>query len=98
MAKLTAMPSKDIVDAFRGTLDFYRWCDLVIVRKWPRSPGRLRNPYVMATGARFAYVNQMASTISPDLQAAYAYTAQDTALSWKDIMVSLYLKGREQLA
>jgi len=98
MAKLSAMPSKDIVDAFRGTLDFYRWCDLVIVRKWPRSPGRLRNPYVMATAERFAYVNQMTSTITPDLKAAYAYTALDSSLTWKDIMVSLYLSGREQLA
>ncbi len=91
MAKIAQMPALGVVNALRGVLDFYTWCNLVIVRKWPRSPGRFRNPYVTYTGSLFAYINQMAAEIPPDIKEFYEPLASQSGLSWKDWLTRLYI-------
>lgn len=93
MAKLGALPAKDIIDAFRGTLDFYTWCSLKIVRKWPRAPGRARAPAVVATQAPFAYINKLAGSLPDNVVESYQELAQDSALSWKDFLNRLYINA-----
>ena len=88
----------DIVDAMRGTLDYYAWCDLVIVRKWPRAPERTRSESVQATGALFAYANKAASTLSAETIATYEELASGTGFSWKDFLIRNYLSGTEKLS
>jgi len=91
MAKIAAMPSIDIVNSLRGVLDFYTWCNLVIVRRWPKAPGRSRNDLVMSTAEKFKYVNQAASTLTDDIIQPYKDIAIQTGLSWKDWMTRLYI-------
>jgi len=93
MAKVGAMPGKDIVDALRGKLDFYTWCNLNIVRSWPRAPGRNRAPAVVATQGPFSYINKMASTLPADVIAPYKTLADGSGLAWKDFLVRYYING-----
>lgn len=93
MAKLSQMPALWVIDAFRGVVDFYQWCGLVIARKWPRAPVAPRSPGVQATGNQFAYVNKQSSTLDETVRPFYEEMALGTALTWKDFMVRLYTKG-----
>jgi len=93
MAKIGAIPARDIVDSFRGKLDFYTWCNLNIVRSWPRSPGRARNPLVMATGERFSYINKAVKDLPPNIVDAYKEPSLFGALSWKDFATRFYVNG-----
>lgn len=94
MAILRQMPSQAIVDAFRGVVDFYEWCGLVVARKWPRAPERARNDNVIASGQRFAYINRLASTLDPDIRQLYVDMATQGGLTWKDYLTRLYLNGQ----
>jgi len=93
MALIKQMPSKDIVDGFRGVLDFYTWCNLNIVRSWPKAPGRKRAPGVAAAGATFAYINQLASTLPEEVIEPYKELAIGTGLTWKDFLCRLYINA-----
>lgn len=93
MAKIAQMPSQAIIDSFRGYLDFYKWCDLNIVRKWPRAPGRSRAPAVVAAQVPFAYVNQQASELPGYVIDTWKAMAQSGGLTWKDWMNRAYISG-----
>ena len=93
MAKVGALPGTDIVDAFRGKLDFYDWCNLHIVRSWPRSPGRNRSAAVVASQQPFTYINKLASTLPADVIEPYKQMASDSGLSWKDYLNRLYINA-----
>lgn len=91
MAIITAMPSKDIVNSLRGVLDYYRWCNLVICRRWPKRPDAIRSDNVIATGQRFKYINQQASVVDPDIYASYLLLANSSKFTWKDWMVRSFI-------
>ena len=93
MAILGAMPTESVIGKLRGALDFYYWCDLAIVRSWPRPPRGPRAGDVASAGAQFGYINQQVPTLSPDVKAAYDDMVKDTAYSWKDMMNTLYING-----
>lgn len=93
MAKLAQMPNQGVIDGFRGVLDFYLWCNLVIVRAWPRSPGSNRSRPVTARANRFGYAASQVRAISPELQAAYANQAQGSPYTWKDFLHRYYTSG-----
>lgn len=98
MAKLDVLPSKSVIDTYKGTLDFYTLhlhpydeVGIHCCRRWPTyrpesypDSSKVMQPY-------FAYVNKMSPFISPDVRAAYNDLAGGTGLSWKDYMVRLYL-------
>lgn len=91
MALLKSMPRKDIVDSFRGVLDFYRWCNLVIARKWPQWKGKVRSPYVQAMWPPFVKVNQAAAALPPHVVDTWKHMARHTQLTWKDYFVRAYI-------
>jgi len=93
MAVLKSMPQMDVVDAFHGVLDFYRWCELVIVRKWPVFTVKTRSVPVQETAVRFAYPSTVASLISPEVIDAYKTMVSGYGLSWKDMMTRCYISG-----
>ena len=97
MAKIAQMPALDIVDALRGKLDYYTWCNLVIVRSWPQASDRARSEDVQATGARFAYVNEEAGSLDDSIISAYKELASDTGFSWKDFLTRNFISGTEKL-
>ena len=91
MAKIGQKPSLDTVDAFRGVLDFYQWCDLNIVRSWPQWRPKERSPEVVAAQIPFAYLNQLAGTLSTSVSDSYRELASSTGLTWKDYLNRLYI-------
>lgn len=93
MALIDQLPAQAVIDSFRGVLDFYVWCDLNIVRKWPQSPGRARNKAVQETWPAFVYVNQTASTLSAKVVATWQEMAGTGGLTWKDWLNRCYLSG-----
>lgn len=97
MALLDTMPSAEIIDRFRGVLDFYAWCNLNICRTWPSRPGRARSIPCALCGQQFSYISKQTADISPDIRAQYDELAIDTAMTWKDWMTRLYVNAEYNL-
>lgn len=93
MAKLTALPSRTLIDSMAGTVDYYYWHGIPVARRWPRSPGRVRNALVMFRAGQFRYINQEAKHIHPDVVQAYMQLAQGTAFTWKDFANRLFVSS-----
>ncbi|GAI98357.1 unnamed protein product, partial [marine sediment metagenome] len=53
MAKLKVLPHQAIIDGLKGKVDFYLHRGIPCARKWPKSPGHLRAPAVMAQWQTF---------------------------------------------
>jgi hypothetical protein len=97
MAKLNAMPAQSIVDSLAGIVDFYEWRGIACARKWPRCTTIPRTTGEQLAAAEFAYINQQAHLVPPDLQAGYADLAAASSLTWKDWLTRLYLSGNKTL-
>lgn len=94
MAKLGALPSKATIDGFRGVLDFYTWCELNIVRKWPKWTKEARTQAVIDAQVPFTYINKLASTLTEPVVEPYVTEASGTGLTWKDFVNRDYINGR----
>jgi len=93
MAKLAKMPQMAIIDGFKGTVDFYYWKGIPIARAWPKSPGKIRSPAVMAQWSAFRYVASEWTKLSEVVQDAYRELATDSGLSGRDMFTRAYLTG-----
>ena len=103
MAILTALPHQDIIDGFRGKIDFYLYhptCDpetrgegVAVARKWPRSPGHLRSAAVMAQWPTFTAAAQGWSALSKEIQDSYIKMASGTGLTGRDLFTRSYITG-----
>ncbi|MBA7588244.1 hypothetical protein ES708_30297 [subsurface metagenome] len=93
MATLKAMPAESVIGKLRGVLDFYYWCDLVIVRSWPRPPSRPRAGDVASAEAQFGYIAKQTPVLTPTDLTAYQDMVEDSAFSWRDFMTRLYVNG-----
>jgi len=93
MALLDTMPAPEIIDRFRGVLDFYAWCTLNICRSWPSRPNLARSPACALVGQQFSYINKQAATIDPAIMEQYDAMATGGAMTWKDWMNRLYVSG-----
>jgi len=98
MALIKTMPSLAVVKSLRGSLDFYKWCNLNIVRKWPRKPDTPRSDYSLAASGRFTYITQQAGVVDPDIKAAYDELASASKWTWKDFEMSLWSKGTSRVS
>jgi len=93
MAKLSVLPSQDIINGLKGKVDFYVWMGIPVARRWPRSPGKRRAPAVEAQWAKFAYVAALWSTTSPSVKAAYNTMASGSYFTGRDLFTRSYIKG-----
>lgn len=103
MAKLTALPALDIIDGFKGVVDFYvnhQTCDpelkgpgIPCARRWPRSPGKRRAQAVEEQWPAFAYAAAHWSELDTEIQDAYRKMAEGTGLSGRDMFTRSYLTG-----
>ncbi|MBA7568527.1 hypothetical protein ES708_10256 [subsurface metagenome] len=93
MAIITEMIGEKIISGFRGTLDFYYYMGVPCVRRWPRSPGHIRSPEVMAGWAPFSYSVREWNNLSPEVRRAYEIMAGDSGLSDRDMFMRSYMKG-----
>lgn len=97
MALISEMPSEAVIGRLRGVLDYYKWCNLNIVRTWPRSPGRNRSIPCALAGQQFSYINKENSELTPELQDLYEDLAFATAMTAKDWLVRLYVNAEFNL-
>lgn len=93
MARLTALPHQDIIDGLKGSIDFYVHRGIPCARSWPKSPGKLRSPAVVAQWSPFRVASQEWKFLSPAVQASYNVLATNSGLSGRDMQVRAYLTG-----
>ncbi|MBA7636445.1 hypothetical protein ES703_44065 [subsurface metagenome] len=93
MAKLTAMPEQAIIDGFKGIVDFYLWMGIPVARAWPKSPGKVRSPAVMAQWPLWTYAAREWKNVSQTVRDAYSHLATNSGLSSKDMFTRAYLSG-----
>ncbi len=93
MAIIKHMVARKVIDGFKGTLDFYYYMGLACVRKWPKSPGKVRSPAVMAGWAAFSYASREWNNLSPFVRRSYEELATGSALSGRDMFQRAYMKG-----
>lgn len=87
------MPEQAIIDGFKKTIDFYLWMGLPIARSWPRSPGKMRTPAVMAQWSTWTYATQEWNNLSPAVQEAWNSLATNSGLSGRDMQIRAYISG-----
>lgn len=91
MAVLKVFPGLEIIDGFKGKLDFYVHGGTPCVRRWPRSPGRRRAPAVEAGWPAFAYIATLWNALSPYVQDAYRATASEMTMTGRDLFVKSFI-------
>lgn len=93
MAKFTTFPSQEIIDGFKGQIDFYLWMGIPVARKWPRSPGKVRAPAVEAQWPAFTIAAREWNELSPYVQESYNQMCLASGLCGRDLQVRSYLSG-----
>jgi len=91
MAKILRFPAQHVIDGLKGKLDFYVHDGQACVRTWPKSPGRVRAPAVMAQWAAFSAASRVWASMSPSVQAAYNHMAGSSRWSGRDLATRSYL-------
>lgn len=97
MAKIAALPALSVISGFHGVLDFYTWCNLNIVRSWPRSPGHKRAPAVEAQWSPFRYASKAWTSMTPEVQDSFRAISSGTGLSARDMATRAYLSGLHRM-
>lgn len=93
MALIKEMPGEHIISGFKGKLDFYYYMGKACCRRWPRSPGHVRSPAVMAQWDAFSYASREWNNLSDIVRRAYEELATGSALTARDMFIRSYLKG-----
>lgn len=88
MAKLDALPSLEIIDTLKGTLDYYYWKGVPCVRKWPVIPMASRTPASLASAQLFGEIVQAWALVGAEPKDAYQDAAADQNRTARDLMVS----------
>jgi hypothetical protein len=94
MAKIGALPSKEIISGFYGVIDYYVRDGVAIARKWPRRGPDSFPPEQRAQWPVFADAVALWNTLSPEVRAAYITMATGATLSGRDMMIKMYINGR----
>jgi len=93
VAKIGALPGKDVIDTLAPVLDYYLWMGIPVCRKMPSYKAGQPTPTEGLAAAHFAYINQIAGQLTPDIIDAYKALASDTTFTWKDYMNNLYINA-----
>lgn len=90
MAKLNAPWDNDRILGLKGTLDFYQWKGLNVVRSWPRTNYSSLTPQTKAQWGWFRYITKQWKVISPSVGTAYAEMANGTQRAPRDYQFEVY--------
>ncbi|MBA7575217.1 hypothetical protein ES708_17038 [subsurface metagenome] len=93
MAKLTSMPSLEIIDGFKGVVDFYEYLGIPVARRWPRSPDQPRSLAVQAQWPLFAEVQHGWKPLTAEIKEAYAAMAEGTDYTSRDMFTVSVISG-----
>lgn len=98
MAIIKQLPAMNIIDGFRGVLDFYVLCrggeaKTVCVRKWPVTPKTSLTAGTVAAQKPFASAASAVTKVDQNIKDIYSDMAGSSSFTWKDVAISLYLNG-----
>jgi len=93
VAKIKALPGMEIIDGFKGTIDFYVHRGQPCARMWPRSPGRNRAPAVQAQWPAFAFPSYYWKYLSAEVKEAWNTMANGHSVTGKDLFTRAYING-----
>lgn len=93
MAKLTALPSMDIISGMKGVVDYYVWMGIPCARRWPRSPSSKRSLAVRTQWPAFSYSASAWRSLTPEVQALYVRMSASTSITGRDLFMKAYLSG-----
>lgn len=88
MAKINALPSLEVINVLKGTLDYYYWKGIPCVRKWPVIPKSSRTPASMASALLFGQIVQGWGLTGGAAKALYIQAAADQPRTGRDLYVS----------
>lgn len=95
MAVLDVLPEQQIIDGFKGVLDFYLWKGIPVARKWPVWMPRIPTPTEATNQQAFSYINKLWKDLPPNIKQTWNDMASDTSLTGKDLSVRAYMQGRD---
>lgn len=93
MAKLRKLPGQQIIDGYKGKIDFYLWMGIPVARAWPRSPAMPRSPAVQAQWPAFSWASKNWTFLPSYIQQAYNHMAVGTNLTGRDMFTKSFING-----
>jgi len=88
MARLDSLPSLEIIQGFKGVIDYFVTRGIPCARRWPRySKGRMSAPALQAA-ALFGAIVQAYALLPANVKQELTLEAADQPRSGRDIMVS----------
>jgi len=93
MGKLASMVSQNVIDGFKGKIDFYVYKGMPCFRRWPNKRRGQFSPAEMSGWAPFANSSRLWNELSPEIRAIYDSMASDSGLSGRDLFTRSYMSG-----
>jgi hypothetical protein len=93
MARLTNLPAQQLIDGFKGVLDYYLWLGIPCARKWPVWHKREPTAAEYANQELFAAVVTAWNDVDAVSRKAFFDLAVGTGLTARDMYVRASMKG-----
>lgn len=98
MARVNALPSLEVINTLKGTLDYYYWKGIPCVRKWPHIPYSSRTQASLDSAHLFGQIVQGWALVGAEVKAWYQESAADQPRTARDLYVSGVLGGQHERA
>jgi len=97
MAKIARLPEVDIINGFKGVLDYYVIMGIPCVRKWPVYQPRA--PHLVEATNQRAFADAVAEwdNITEFVRQGYITMASGSTLSGRDMFIKMYLNAKSIL-
>lgn len=98
MPVLDALPSLEVINTLKGTLDYYYWKGIPVVRSWPFIPMSSRTQASLDSAQLFGQIVQGWALVGGEVKAWYELSAADQPRTARDLYVSGVLGGQHERA
>jgi hypothetical protein len=90
MAKLAELPNRQVIDLFRGLLDFAIYKGQPYARSFPKKPKQPRSSAVLTTQKQFAYSSKIVAKCSAYIHSKWRACVTGRGWHWKDVATVAY--------
>ncbi|MBA7527121.1 hypothetical protein ES705_19295 [subsurface metagenome] len=88
MPVIKALPGLEVIQGFKGTLDFYYWKGIPCVRKWPHTPRAHLTQGTLSSAALFAAILKGYALLGGLVKTIYQEAAKDQDRTGRDLYMS----------
>ncbi|GAH38779.1 unnamed protein product, partial [marine sediment metagenome] len=81
----------ETIRGLAGTLDFYKWKGIWVVRRWPKKSSLPFKPAVVAAQEAFAQSRKDLKLLTAKVRNAYTATTKNVGESWIDFYTHQYM-------